>query len=135
MTSLASRIIRCVADSLEDLRSTLRGFADAREWAQFHTLKNLALALTGEVGELATVLQWLPDEEVAGLVADAQRREALADEMADVLIYLVRMADVAGIDLLTEAKRKVAKNALRYPVEEARGRADKYTQLSGPRTS
>jgi len=102
----------------------LRRFAAEREWERFHTPKNLAMALSGEAGELIEHFQWLSAEQSASL--PAPEREAVALEMADVLLYLVRMADVLGIDLADAARRKMAINARRYPVELARGRADKY---------
>ncbi len=114
-------------DALSELREELRRFAAEREWERFHTPKNLAMALSGEAGELIEHFQWLSAEQSASL--PAPEREAVALEMADVLLYLVRMADVLGIDLADAARRKMAINARRYPVELARGRADKYDRL------
>ncbi|MDI3513426.1 MAG: dCTP diphosphatase [Rhodocyclaceae bacterium] len=114
-------------DALSALRDELRRFAAEREWERFHTPKNLAMALSGEAGELIEHFQWLSAEQSASL--PAPEREAVALEMADVLLYLVRMADVLGIDLADAARRKMAINARRYPVELARGRADKYDRL------
>ncbi|WEN41788.1 hypothetical protein CKCBHOJB_01363 [Thauera sp. GDN1] len=114
-------------DALSELRDELRRFAAEREWERFHTPKNLAMALSGEAGELIEHFQWLSAEQSASL--PAPEREAVALEMADVLLYLVRMADVLGIDLADAARRKMAINARRYPVELARGRADKYDRL------
>ncbi|THF63443.1 nucleotide pyrophosphohydrolase [Pseudothauera rhizosphaerae] len=114
-------------DSLETLRDALREFAAAREWEQFHTPKNLAMALSGEAGEVIEHFQWLTAEQSAAL-PDGVRGE-VALELADVLLYLVRLADVLGIDLAEAARRKLAINAERYPVEAARGRADKYDRL------
>lgn len=114
-------------DALTELRDDLRGFAAAREWAPFHTPKNLAMALSGEAGELIEHFQWLTAEQSASLPAPV--REAVALEMADVLLYLVRLADVLDIDLAESARRKLELNAQRYPVERSRGRADKYDQL------
>jgi NTP pyrophosphatase (non-canonical NTP hydrolase) len=106
---------RRVANEFELLRGRLRRFADARDWAKFHSPRNLALALTGEVGELAAELQWVPDGEVAHHLTDQAARARLADEVADVLIYLVRFADVCGIDPLSEAYAKIDRNEVRYP--------------------
>ena len=114
-------------DALTELRDDLRCFAAAREWAPFHTPKNLAMALSGEAGELIEHFQWLTAEQSASLPAPV--REAVALEMADVLLYLVRLADVLDIDLAESARRKLELNAQRYPVERSRGRADKYDQL------
>lgn len=114
-------------DALHTLRDQLRAFADERDWAPFHTPKNLAMALAGEAGEVIEHFQWLTAEESAALPAEVA--DAVALELADVLLYLVRLADVLGIDLAEAAARKLAINALRYPVERARGKADKYDKL------
>jgi len=112
---------------LEGLRTQLRAFAAARDWDPFHSPKNLAMALSAEAGELAEVFQWLTEEQSRRL--DAQARRAAADEVADVLLYLVRIADKLDLDLLAEAERKLADNERRYPVDKARGSAKKYTEL------
>ncbi|MGH9039574.1 MAG: nucleotide pyrophosphohydrolase [Acidimicrobiia bacterium] len=112
-------------DGLSALQVRIRQFADERDWGQFHTPKNLSMALAGEVGELIEHFQWLTPEESAEVMADPARAGAIGDELADVLIYLVRLADVLGVDLLAAADRKLAENAERYPVEEARGSAAK----------
>jgi len=112
---------------LEGLRARLRDFAAARDWDQFHSPKNLAMALSGEAGELLEIFQWLTDEQSRRL--DDKARSAAADEIADVLLYLVRLADKLGLDPLAEAQRKLADNERRYPVEKARGSAKKYTEL------
>ena len=89
--------------TLEDLAGDLRRFAAERDWQQFHTPKNLALSLAVEVGELLEHFQWGSDGEIAERLRAADGREAVAEELADVLIYLVRLADVAGVDLLAAA--------------------------------
>ncbi len=114
-------------DALTELRDDLRRFAAEREWDRFHTPKNLAMALSGEAGELIEHFQWLTAEESASLPAPV--REEVALEMADVLLYLVRLGDVLDIDLAEAARRKIAINAGRYPVEQVRGRAVKYDRL------
>jgi dCTP diphosphatase len=114
-------------DALTELRDDLRRFAAEREWDRFHTPKNLAMALSGEAGELIEHFQWLTAEESASLPAPVRAEVAL--EMADVLLYLVRFADILDIDLAEAARRKIAINAQRYPVERARGRAEKYDRL------
>lgn len=102
--------------SLDDLASRLRSFADARDWHQFHTPKNLAMAIAGEAGELAAELQWIDSEASRAAVhEDPGLRDRVSKEMADVLIYLVRLADVAGIDLLDVAHAKVTINETRFP--------------------
>jgi NTP pyrophosphatase (non-canonical NTP hydrolase) len=113
--------------TLNDLRDALRAFAAEREWERFHTPKNLAMALAGEAGEVIEHFQWLSPEASVAL-SDKQRSE-VALELADVLLYLVRLADVLDIDLTDAARRKLAINARRYPPEKARGRSDKYDKL------
>lgn len=118
-----------MADDLTDLIAALRAFAASRQWEQFHTPKNLAMAITGEVGELVSELQWLTDEQVLGVSLDPSLHDRLTDEVADVLIYLIRFADVCGIDAVSAAHAKIARNEDRYPVDKARGNARKYTDL------
>lgn len=108
---------------LGEVREYLRKFAADRDWEQFHTPKNLAMALAGEAGELLEVFQWLTPEQSASL--DEAQRHAVADEIADVLQYLVRLADVAGIDLSTEVWRKLKENNARYAVGDVRGSPEK----------
>ncbi|MGE5089959.1 MAG: nucleotide pyrophosphohydrolase [Candidatus Levyibacteriota bacterium] len=112
---------------LERLRDQLRDFAAARDWEQFHSPKNLAMALAAEAGELLEIFQWLTEEQSRTLAPDAHA--AARDEIADVLLYLLRLADRLGIDPVAEAKRKIVANAEKYPVHKARGSAKKYTEL------
>lgn len=112
------------------LQDKLRDFAGARQWNQFHQPKNLAMALGGEAGELLAQLQWLSNEEVTEQLLDGDLRPRLEDEVADVLIYLLRFADVTGIDPVSAAWAKIGRNEERYPVELARGNARKYTDLA-----
>ncbi len=107
--------------TFEEFVAAVRAFAQARDWEQFHTPKNLAMAVAGEAGELVAELQWLNGEEPLS----PQTRQAVLEEMADVLIYLCRMADVLGADLLAEAARKLSADGERYPAAEVRGRAEK----------
>jgi NTP pyrophosphatase (non-canonical NTP hydrolase) len=111
--------------TLEELAAELRRFAAERDWERFHTPKNLALSLAVEVGEVLEHVQWGSDEDIAALLASSDGRAALSEELADVLIYLVRLADVAGIDLLAAASAKIAANAERYPAREVRGSSAK----------
>jgi NTP pyrophosphatase (non-canonical NTP hydrolase) len=112
---------------LERLRDQLRDFAAARDWDQFHSPKNLAMALSVEAGELLEVFQWLTEEQSRELAPEA--RAAASEEIADVLLYLVRLGDRLGIDPVAAAERKLVANAQKYPVEKARGIAKKYTEL------
>ena len=112
---------------LEDLREQLREFADARDWGQFHSPKNLAMALSVEAAELLENFQWLTEEQSRGLAPEA--RAAAGAEIADVLLYLVRLCDQLGIDPIVAARRKLLANAAKYPVDKARGTSRKYTEL------
>ena len=109
------------------LAARLRLFAAEREWEQFHTPKNLSMARAGEAGELLEIFQWLTPEESSDVMD--RRRVAVTDELADVLIYLVRLADVLDVDLMTAAMDKVERNETRYPPGLARGNAGKYDEL------
>ena len=113
-------------DSLADLISQVRHFADERDWQQFHSPKNLASALIVEAGELLEHFQWLTATESESL--DAEKRAAVELEMADVLIYLVRLADRLDINLVDAAAKKLAINAQKYPVERAKGSNKKSTE-------
>lgn len=114
-------------DSIDELNARLLRFARERDWEQFHSPKNLAMALAGETGELLEHFQWLTQAQSAEL--DAQKKEAVALEMADIFIYLVRLAQRLEVDLLDAARRKIAINEQRYPVEKVKGdarRAEEY---------
>jgi dCTP diphosphatase len=114
--------------TLEELREAVARFAEDREWEQFHSVRNLVLAMMGEVGEVAEILQWTPDEQVEELLATGGRQR-LAEELSDVLVYLVRVADRAGVDLESAVAAKLAANAEKYPAARARGSSTKYTNL------
>lgn len=114
-------------DALNRLRDALREFSADRDWQQFHTPKNLAMALAGEAGEVIEHFQWLSAEQSAALPDDIRAEVAL--ELADVLLYLVRLADVLEVDLDAAAWRKMRINAERYPADKSRGRSDKYHKL------
>jgi NTP pyrophosphatase (non-canonical NTP hydrolase) len=114
---------------MKALTAALLKFRDERNWAQFHTLRNLIVSLNLEASELLELTQWKSDAEMAALTADPAVQEALSDECADVLLYLLLIAERAGIDLETAARQKLAKNALKYPVEKSYGTSRKYTQL------
>ncbi len=114
---------------LDALTAELLAFRDARDWRQFHTLRQLIVSLNLEAGELLELTQWKSDAEIDALTADPASAEALCDECADVLLYLLLIADKTGIDLLAAARAKLRKNAEKYPVEKARGSRAKYTQF------
>lgn len=113
-------------DSLTHLRDLTRAFARERDWQPFHTPKNLAMALTVEVAELAEHFQWLPTGAAHEL--DARAQEGIRHELADVLLYLVQLADQTGVDLHAAALEKIALNAAKYPAQQVRGDARKYDQ-------
>ncbi|WP_036665617.1 nucleotide pyrophosphohydrolase [Paludibacterium yongneupense] len=100
---------------VDKLVTALQDFADERGWQPFHTPRNLMLALTGEVGELAEIFQWLTDDKAARLMDDPAVYEHLHEELADVLLYLVRLASVLGVDLDDAVADKLQKNAVKYP--------------------
>ncbi|MFE5290482.1 nucleotide pyrophosphohydrolase [Nocardia sp. NPDC056611] len=118
--------------TIEHLQKLVADFATQRDWERFHTPKNLVMALTGEVGELSELFQWLTSEESSAICEDAARRERVADEVADVFIYLLRLVDVLGIDLEAAVEAKLRKNEERYPAAVVKGRAVKYTELRRP---
>lgn len=114
-------------DSLQLLRARLDTFAAERDWDQFHNPKNLAMALAAEAGELLEHFQWLTLDEAANL--PPATLEAVTLECADVLLFLIRLADKLKIDLADAALKKLEINAQKYPVEKSRGKATKYDKL------
>lgn len=108
---------------LQHLRNRLRDFARERDWEQFHSPKNLCMALSGEVGELLEHFQWLTPEQSDNLTEQTRREVEL--EMADVLLYLIRLADKLDVDLIDAAERKIELNAVKYPIDRSRGNATK----------
>lgn len=114
-------------EDLETLKLALREFAQQRDWDQFHTPKNLASALIVEAGELLEHFQWMDRGDRESL--SSRQREHVALEMADVLLYLIRLGDKLNVDLIAAARRKLELNALKYPASLARGSSKKYTEL------
>lgn len=117
---------RVMADDLDSLTRLVTAFRDERDWAQFHSLRNLIVSLNLEAGELLELTQWQSDATIETLPDDSLGREALEDECADILLYLLLIADRAGIDLAAATRAKLAKNAAKYPVERFRGSSRKY---------
>jgi NTP pyrophosphatase (non-canonical NTP hydrolase) len=115
--------------SLQSLTQVLLKFRDERDWAQFHTLRNLIVSLNLEAAELLELTQWKSDVEMTALFEREGAHEALRDECADVLLYLLLIADKAGIDLEEAARSKLEKNAAKYPVDKSYGSSRKYTRL------
>lgn len=107
------------------LRDKLRAFAEARDWDQFHSPKNLSMALMVEAAELLEHFQWLTEAQSAELSPD--NKQAVSEELADILLYLVRLSDKLGVDLQEAALLKLEKNAVKYPAEQVRGSAKKYS--------
>jgi len=107
-------------ESLEELRQRMRKFSSEREWNRFHTPRNLLMALVGEVGELAEVFQWAGEVEVGVPEFSPEKKIHLGEELSDVLLYLVRLADCCDVDLGVAVEDKMKKNEEKYPVEAAR---------------
>ena len=111
------------------LTAAILEFRDARDWRQFHSLRSLIVSLNLEAAELLELTQWKSDTEIEALPTEPASREALRDECADVLLYLLLIADSADIDLAAAARAKLAKNAQKYPVDKAFGSRVKYSDL------
>jgi NTP pyrophosphatase (non-canonical NTP hydrolase) len=116
-----------VPNPLDPLRDQLRHFVSARDWDPFHAPKNLAMALSVEAAELVEIFQWLTEEQSRNL--PPEKSQAAREEIADVLLYLIRIADQLGIDPVAAAEEKMIANEAKYPVDKARGTAKKYTEL------
>ena len=114
-------------DPLDELRIALRKFAADRDWDQFHSPKSLAVGVSIEAAELLEQFHWLTDTESRQL--SAKQLQAVREEMADVLLYLVRLSDKLDVDLLEAAAEKIESNASKYPIDKARGSSKKYTDL------
>ncbi len=115
--------------TLAELTERLIAFRDARDWKRFHSLKNLILSVSIEAAELVELTQWKDEAEIEAAIENPQFRASLAEECADVLIYLLLIGERAGFDLGAAAAAKIAVNDRKYPVEKARGNARKYTEL------
>jgi dCTP diphosphatase len=115
-------------DKIEDLQKRVAEFRDKRDWAQFHNPKDLAIAISIEAAELLECFRWKTTEEVRVLM-DSDKSFAVKEEMADVLLLLLNLADTTGIDVVAEAYKKLEENDRKYPVEKSKGSAKKYTEL------
>jgi dCTP diphosphatase len=113
-------------DSLLTLRQRIDAFVEERDWAQFHSPKNLAMAMIVEAAEVVEHFQWMTEADSRQL--DAETREKVGQELADTFVYLLRIAEVCGIDLIQATHAKIALNAQKYPVEKCRGSNAKYTE-------
>ena len=117
-------------DVLSELTTAVLRFRDERNWAQFHTLRHLIVSLNLEASELLELTQWQSDSDLALLMEDPTRRQALSDECADVLLYLLLITEKAGIDLADAARGKLLQNAVKYPVERSYGSSRKYSDAT-----
>jgi len=112
---------------VDELIQQIRDFNRERDWAQYHSPKNLTMCLAAEVGELLEQFQWLTEQQSQDL--SPAKRAAVEEEIGDVTICLLNLADKLGIDIVEAATRKLEQNKIKYPVHKAKGRADKYTEL------
>ena len=119
-------------DSWQDLTAAIRRFRDQRDWSQFHTPKNLAAAIAIEAAELQEQFLWKTDKEIDRNLKGGPKREAVVEEIADVLMFALLLADRLDIDVAKAITNKLAANELKYPVALARGNARKYTELREP---
>jgi NTP pyrophosphatase (non-canonical NTP hydrolase) len=117
------------ATTISELKARVLHFVRERDWEQFHTPKNLSMALAAEAGELMEHFLWATPEQSRAIVSEGAKRAKIADELADVVIYAIEFANMSGLDISSAIEAKMAANARKYPVEKARGRADKYTEL------
>ena len=115
--------------TVSTLKQQVHAFAEERDWLQFHSPKNLSMALAAESGELMEHFLWTDSPASHERAADAKRRADIEDELADIVIYALEFANVTGIDLAAAIEAKMVQNAAKYPVEKAKGRSDKYTEL------
>ena len=115
-----------MSDSLIELRTRINTFVEERDWAQFHSPKNLAMAMIVEAGEVVEHFQWMTEQESLNL--NAETKEQVGQELSDTFVYLLRIAEVCGIDLIDSANKKIDLNAKKYPVEKAKGSNAKYTE-------
>ena len=115
--------------TVADLKTRVLAFVRERDWEQFHNPKNLSMALAAETGELMEHFLWATPEQAQAIAHDPAKRVKIADELADVVIYALEFANITGLDLATAIEAKMAANAKKYPVEKAKGRSEKYTDL------
>ena len=114
---------------IHELKEKVKEFCDERDWDQFHNAKELAIALSIEASELLEIFRWKTDKEVQELFLNEKKKEDIQDEMADILYFLVRIAQMYDIDLSEALDKKMEKNELKYPVEKAKGSSKKYNEF------
>jgi dCTP diphosphatase len=115
--------------TVAEIKTRVLAFARERDWEQFHAPKNLSMALAAEAGELMEHFLWATPEASRTIASDAAKRRKIEEELADVVIYALEFANMTGIDVAAAIETKMAANAAKYPVEKAKGRSDKYTEL------
>jgi dCTP diphosphatase len=130
-TSYISRMkpLSDATTTVAELRERVLAFVHERDWEQFHSPKNLSMALSAESGELMEHFLWSESKASLEVARDPKKRPAIEAEIADVVIYALEFANICGIDLAAAIEAKMAANAKKYPVEKAKGRSDKYTEL------
>jgi len=114
---------------LDDLIAKALNFRKERNWKQYHSARNIALSVSLEAAELLEIFQWKTDAEAKELINEPDQRENIADELSDILLYIILMANDLNIDLIEAADKKIDKNAAKYPVDKVKGKAVKYTEL------
>jgi dCTP diphosphatase len=117
------------ATTISELKTRVLAFVREREWEQFHSPKNLSMALAAETGELMEHFLWASPEQSRAIAGEPAKRAKIADELADVVIYALEFANMTGLDVAAAIEAKMQANAIKYPVEKARGRSEKYTDL------
>jgi dCTP diphosphatase len=118
-----------MTNKFEQLLKNIQEFSNERDWSQFHTPKNLVLAITAEVGELSEALQWKSDQEVIEFISTPVGRKKVSEEVADVAIYLIRLCQELDLDFIEILNEKIDVNEIKYPVKSSKGNAKKYTEL------
>ena len=115
--------------TVAELKTRVLAFARERDWEQFHSPKNLSMALAAEAGELMEHFLWATPEQSKAIAEDGVKRQKIADELADVIVYALEFANVTGLDVAASIEAKMSANAEKYPVEKAKGRSEKYNEL------
>jgi NTP pyrophosphatase (non-canonical NTP hydrolase) len=125
----AKNMVKDNERKIHELKDKIKAFCDARDWDQFHNAKELAIALSIEASELLEIFRWKSEKEVAELFKDSKKKEDIEDEMADILYFLVRIAQRYDLDLSEALDKKMEKNEKKYPIEKAKGSSKKYNEF------
>ena len=121
--------------TIEDLKNLVKQFIEDRDWGKYHNAKDVAISITIEASELLEVFQWVRDDELEKVLVDSEKRDSTEDELADVLIYCLSLANVTNIDVARAVRAKIEKNKKKYPIEAVKGNYRKYTELSRNKAS